>query len=94
MAACLNNIISERIPSDWRESTITAMYKQKRDPLDCGNYRVIKLLSHCLKLLERIIEQRIGGSVTIKDNQYGFQKGKSTTQPMFCFKILQEKHRE
>ena len=23
MTACLNNIISERIPPDWRESTIT-----------------------------------------------------------------------
>ena len=29
MTACLNNIISERIPPDWRESTITPIYKQK-----------------------------------------------------------------
>ena len=36
MTACLNNIISERIPPDWRESTITPIYKQKGDPLDCG----------------------------------------------------------
>jgi len=68
MAACLNNIISEKIPPDWRESTITPIYKQKGDPLDCGNYRGIKLLSHCLKLLERIIEQRIRELVTIKQN--------------------------
>jgi len=59
MTACLNNIIYERIPPDWRESTITPIYKQKGYPLDCRNYRGIKLLSHCLKLLERIIEQRI-----------------------------------
>ena len=32
--------------------------------------------------------------VTIKQKQYGFQKGKSTTEPMFCLRILQKKHRE
>ncbi|XP_046848167.1 uncharacterized protein LOC124441744 [Xenia sp. Carnegie-2017] len=32
--------------------------------------------------------------VKIKDNQYGFQRGKSTTEPMFCLRMLQEKYRE
>ena len=59
MTACLDNIIYKRILPDWRESTGTPIYKQKGYPLDCGNYRGIKLLSHCLRLLERIIEQRI-----------------------------------
>ena len=94
MTACLNNIISDRIPQEWRESVITPIYKEKGDPLECGDYRGIELLSHCLKLLERIIEQRIRGLVKIKENQYGFQKGKSTTEPMFCLRILQEKFRE
>ena len=67
--------------------------QKKGDPLDCGNYRGIKLLSHCLKLLERTMEQRIKELVDIKENQYGFQKGKSTTEPMFCLRILQEKCR-
>jgi len=39
MTVCLNNIIYERIPPDWRESTVTPIYKQKGYPLDCGNYR-------------------------------------------------------
>ena len=30
----------------------------------------------------------------LSKRQYGFQKGKSTTQPMFCLRILQERMRE
>jgi len=83
MTACLKHVIRERIPPNWRESMITQIYKEKGDPLDCRNYREITLLSHCLKLLQRIFEQRIKELVTIKQNQYGFHKGKSTTELMF-----------
>jgi len=44
--------------------------------------------------LERIIERRIRVLVTIKQNQNGFHKGKSTTEPMFYLRNMQEKHRE
>ena len=32
--------------------------------------------------------------VNISERQYGFQPGKSTIQPLFCLRMLQEKHRE
>ena len=32
--------------------------------------------------------------VNISEIQYGFQQGKSTIQPLFCLRMLQEKHRE
>ena len=32
--------------------------------------------------------------VKIKDNQYGFKKGKSTTEPMFYIRLLLQKYRE
>jgi hypothetical protein len=85
---------SKGIPEIWRYSTITPLYKQKGDPLCCNNYRGIKLLSHSLKLWERVIEARLREIVKISERQYGFQKGKSTTQPMFCLRILQERFRE
>jgi len=68
ITACLNNIVSERILPNWREITITPIYRQKGDHLDCRNYWGIKLRSHCLKLLERVIDQRIWKLVTIKQN--------------------------
>ena len=32
--------------------------------------------------------------VNISERQYGFQPGKSTIQPLFRLRILQEKHRK
>ena len=40
-------------------STITPIYKQKGDPLECNNLTGIKLLSHTLKLWERVVESRL-----------------------------------
>ena len=94
MTAVLQDVQENGIPPKWRKSKITPLYKQKGDPLNCSNYRGIKLLSHCLKLYERVIEARLREMSKISSRQYGFQKGKSTTQPMFCLRILQEKMRE
>ena len=57
-------------------------------------YRGIKLLSHSLKLWERVIEARLRGMTKISNRLYGFQKGKSMNQPMFFLRILQGKMQE
>ena len=36
----------ERMPDEWRESTLIPIYKNKGDAQDCGNYRGVKLMSH------------------------------------------------
>lgn len=58
--------------------------------LNCNNYKGIKPL----KLWERVVESRLRKIVSISKRQYGFQKGKSTTQPMLHLRILEEKLRE
>ena len=40
----------EKIPTEWRNSVITPIYKEKGDIQDCGNYRGIKLMSHTMKI--------------------------------------------
>ena len=47
-------------------NTITPKYKQKVDPLECGNYSKIKLLNHCQKLWELVKEFWLSVSVDIK----------------------------
>ena len=94
LTAVLQDIQTNEIPSEWRKIKITPLYKHKGDPLNCSNYRGIKLLSHCLKLWERVIEARLREMVNISKRQFDFQKGKSTTQPMFCLRMLQGKMRE
>ena len=45
-----------KMPQEWRYSTIIPLYKNKGDVQNCNNYRGIKLLSHTMKLWERVIE--------------------------------------
>ena len=41
-----------------------------------------------------MIEVRLSELTKIADNQFGFRPGKSTTEPIFALKMLQEKYRE
>ena len=88
MTGVIRNIIKEGIPQDWRESTTTPIYKQKGDPLDCGNYRGIKLLSHSLKLMERVIEARLREMVTIKKKPVWIPKGEVNNRTNILLKNI------
>ena len=46
----------EKIPTEWRDSVIVPIYKENGDIQDCGNFRGIKLMSHTMKIWERIID--------------------------------------
>ena len=81
----------EKILDDWRRSVLVRLYKGKGDIKECGNYREIKLMSHSMKLWERVIEARIRKEVTIAEQQFGFMPGRSTTDAIFCLRILLEK---
>ena len=73
---------------------ITPLFKGKGSILECSNYRGIKLISHTLKLLERIIDRRLRTIVDLGNNQFGFRRGRSTMDPVFALTILQEKYKE
>jgi len=51
--------------------------------MECGSYRGIKLLKHAMKVVERIFEHRIWKRIDIDDMQFGFTKGKGTTDAIF-----------
>jgi len=61
--------------------------------MECGSYRGIKLLEHALKVVERILENRIRQQIDIDDMQFGFMKGKGTTDATFIVRQMQEKFR-
>ena len=71
---------------------MVSVYKGKGDALDCGSYRGIKLLEHVMKLFERIIGVRIRAMVCIDSMQFGFMKGRGTTDAIFIVRQLQEKY--
>ena len=84
----------EKIPTEWRDSVIIPIYKEKGDIQGCGNYRGIKLMSHTMKIWERIIGRRLREETTIGDEQFGFMPGRGTTDAIFAVRQLMEKHRE
>ena len=75
-------LMGERIPEEWRKSVLISIYKNKGDQHCCGNYRGIKLMSHTMKVVERITEARLRDVVEISKQQYGFMPGKEP--PMRC----------
>ena len=84
----------ERMPEQWRESIIVPVYKEKGDIQDCSNYRGIKLMSHTMKIWERIIERRLRAETNIGDEQFGFMPGKGTIDAVFALIQVVEKHCE
>ena len=81
-------------PSDWEESEMVTIYKQKGDSMECENYRGIKLMEHVMKLLERVIESKLRKIVDIHKMQFGFMPGKSTIDAIFIIRQVQEKFLE
>ena len=61
--------------------------------MECGLYRGIKLLEHAMKVVERIFEHRIRQQIEIDDMQFGFMKGKGTTDAIFMARQMQENFR-
>ena len=87
-----NSIISEnRIPADWENSFMISLYKGKGDALERGNYRGLKLLDQCLKVIERIVEVIIRDRIEIDKMQFGFMPGRGTTDAIFILRQMQEK---
>ena len=88
-------------PNQWSEGIIVPVYK-KNDPSDVQNYRGITLVSCFSKIFTGILNNRISNwaesNNILSDSQFGFRKGRSTTDAVFVLnaiiqKILNEKGR-
>ncbi|XP_047500838.1 uncharacterized protein LOC125046883 [Penaeus chinensis] len=82
------------MPEEWGTSTLIPIFKNKGDIQECGNYRGIKLMSHTMKIWERIMNNRIRGIVKISEEQFGFMPGRGTTDAIYALRLLMEKYRE
>ena len=86
-------IHDDKVPTDWEQSFIVCLYKGKGDTLDRGNYQGgLKLTEQAMKILERIVDGLIRQVVSIDDSQFGFVRGRGTTDAFFVVRQLHEKY--
>ena len=55
----------EKMLEEWTDSLIVPIFKQKEDIQDSGNYRCIKMISHTMKIWERIVDRRLSEETSI-----------------------------
>jgi hypothetical protein len=79
---------------EWRRSTLVAILKKKGDIQSCTNYQGIKLMSHTMKIWERVIEHRLRGMTHITMNQFGSMPGRSTMEAIFLIRQVMERYKE
>ena len=82
------------MPEEWRRDILVPIFKNKRDVQSCTNYRGINLMSHTMKLWERVIEHRLKKVRSVTQNQFGFMPGRSTMEATFLIRQLMERYRE
>ena len=90
------NQLNKEAAEDWRTGLIVPIWKRKEDVQDPGKYRGIILLSHIMKLLERILDGRIRKKVEqeLCEEQQGFRKGRGMTDGMFALRQPVDKRLE
>ena len=90
----LNTCMGEgKIQEEWQTGLIIPVLKRKGDVHDHGKYRDNTLLSHVLKVLERILDGRIRRIVECEmEEEQGFRRG--TAEGMFTMRQMVEKKLE
>ena len=96
-------VIAERVGVRWTRRLLNTCMREGKIPEEwwmglivLGTYRGVTLLSHVLKMLERILDGRIRRTVEceLEKEPPGFRRGKGTADGMFTLRQLVEKKLE
>ena len=75
-----------KFPSSWKLSYVTPTFKGKGKRSDPENYRPISLTSPFLKIMERVIVEKLNSHLKlnnlISDHQHGFRINRSTVSQL------------
>lgn len=76
-----------KIPNAWTNCIMIPMFK-KGDKEDPNNYRGIKLLNTALKLITKVLTNKINN---LSEGQQGFRAGKSCVNAVFKVRQITKK---
>lgn len=94
--ALLSRCLREgRFPEVWRRANLVLLRKEGKPPGLPSSFRPICLLDEMGKLLERVVAQRIHAHLSdvgpdLHRNQFGFRRGRSTSDAILRVKSLTE----
>ena len=80
--------------NSWKHIIVVPISKNKGDIQNCSNYKGIKLMSHTMKLWERVMKRRLRSLTIVSENQFGFMPGRSTAKAIFLLRQVIERYRE
>ena len=82
----------EKIPDHFNEALVVQIYKQGKPPELYSSYRPIALLNVTYKIFAKLLQTRLRETLDdrIVDFQYGYRKGRSTAEPIFIARRVQE----
>ena len=83
---------NEHIPEHFNEALVVQLYKTGKTPELFSSYRPIALLNITYKILAKMIQTRLRDTLDdrIVEFQYGFRQGRSTAEPIFIARRVQE----
>ena len=80
--------------SHCRKTSILPLYKEKGDIQQCSKYRASNCYHNTMKVWERILLGRIESETDVSENQFGFIRGRQTSDTIFALRQVMEKYRE
>jgi len=91
LKALINRIWNNDFPKSWNTASIVSIHK-KGDTSDCNNYRGISLINNGLKIIAKIIANRISkygiDEGFIRPEQYGFRNREECISLYTTLKII------
>ena len=66
------------IPVELALSIVVPIFKGKGDIINCSCYGAVRLLEHGMEVVERVIEKRLCGIVSVDEIQFGFMPVRGT----------------
>ncbi|KAG5581820.1 hypothetical protein H5410_052447 [Solanum commersonii] len=81
-----------KIPKEWRWSTMVLLYKNKSDIQNCNNYKGIKVLSHTMKIYNRVIKMMVKRGMSIFENQLNFMSAYEKVLRDILLRYLEAKY--
>ena len=83
------SIETSKIPEDWRDASVTPIYKGKGSKSEPGNYRPVSLTNVIGKVMERIVKEQlthfVESNALLSKSQHGFRTGRSVLTNMIDF---------